>query len=980
MIPLNVKIRGYRSFDETEVNLKDLGGAVISGENGAGKSTLIEAILWCWFGESRSGSRSHDRVVRIGRQEASVTVEFEAAGEKYKVTRTRSTKGRGKSTLEFYRLDGQDLAGAGAWTPLTGKNATGDEDDGATQAAIQKALGISYDTLVNGPVILQDDADRFTRAKPEERREVLRAILRLDEYKVLAGQARGRATACTTQADLRRRDLDAEGNPEGELEMACDGLAQRRAAQTATDEAVVRFESAAETSKDAAREARTKQDAQAAALARRPALQDALAEAGVVLAGAQGEVRRLEATLAEAAEVRAAADERVPALETQEAAAAQAVSDAGANAEKRKALEARKAELVESYQTTKRRRDAARAEAEGIEAATLLAGMVESRTTILGDVQTDLEKTKTAVTEARRSSTEAIAAQAAVDSHPEVSDAQAQATRAAAQASEKAEAANTANANLLRATSAHTTAAGDLRYRRGDVERIEQEIAALVKRTGLLTAVPCTKSASGWLPHEATTPEALTTRNDLAGTCPLLADARGAAAQVTEKRKALDEARGDVERLEQAKRDAECVENDAQKLRNAAVEHARLTKEESERAARAVSEIRSRIAATLRTASEAAARRLREAETRHEEAQAALTEAQEALAASKNAQTTLESKRAAQARAAEEQTALDGITRQGETVRDEIAALPPASDQTALQRTLDTVRRDLGAAREMAAKIHTVESAEEQIGPARARVTKAEEGEREAQRALDECREDPALALEVTRTAQAAQEAAQALQQARAAATTAAQAVTRAEGEVERLKKAVEARATKRGEVERLAADAASWTQTAQALEIAAVILIERAIPIIEAQANRILQRISSRGMRLTLNTQRANKTTEGVRETLDVIVQDAVGMRPYEDFSGGEKFRINMALRLGLARLLADREGVPVEFLVIDEGGFGALDPDGIGAMKEVVSALQTDFRLILLVTHIPDVADCLPRLLRVRQNGNGSVIEVAA
>lgn len=84
------------------------------------------------------------------------------------------------------------------------------------------------------------------------------------------------------------------------------------------------------------------------------------------------------------------------------------------------------------------------------------------------------------------------------------------------------------------------------------------------------------------------------------------------------------------------------------------------------------------------------------------------------------------------------------------------------------------------------------------------------------------------------------------------------------------------------------------------------------------------------------------------------------------------------MALRLGLARLLADREGVPVEFLVIDEGGFGALDPEGIGAMKEVVAALQQDFRLVLLITHIPDVADCLPRLLRVRQTGAGSTIEV--
>ena len=57
-----------------------------------------------------------------------------------------------------------------------------------------------------------------------------------------------------------------------------------------------------------------------------------------------------------------------------------------------------------------------------------------------------------------------------------------------------------------------------------------------------------------------------------------------------------------------------------------------------------------------------------------------------------------------------------------------------------------------------------------------------------------------------------------------------------------------------------------------------------------EEEANRILEGISTTGMRLELRTEKANKSNKSVRDTLDIIVFDIAGERPIELYSGGEK------------------------------------------------------------------------------------------
>ncbi len=168
-------------------------------------------------------------------------------------------------------------------------------------------------------------------------------------------------------------------------------------------------------------------------------------------------------------------------------------------------------------------------------------------------------------------------------------------------------------------------------------------------------------------------------------------------------------------------------------------------------------------------------------------------------------------------------------------------------------------------------------------------------------------------------------------------------------------------------------------------------LLIEQALPEIEASANRILDQLSKGNMSLTFATQRErkNKKEEGVIQTLDILLTDASGTREYELFSGGEAFRINFAIRLALSQALAKRSGARLQTLVIDEG-FGSQDADGRQRLIEAINqVMQTDsqpegdnpvsdIRKILVITHLDELKDAFPARIEVEKTDKGSALQV--
>lgn len=162
--------------------------------------------------------------------------------------------------------------------------------------------------------------------------------------------------------------------------------------------------------------------------------------------------------------------------------------------------------------------------------------------------------------------------------------------------------------------------------------------------------------------------------------------------------------------------------------------------------------------------------------------------------------------------------------------------------------------------------------------------------------------------------------------------------------------------------------------------------IIEQAIPEIEDEANRLLEKLTEGRMKVTFDTQRETKTKvagiDGKKEhatveTLDIIISDEMGERPYEMYSGGETFRVNLAIRLAISKLLTHRAGAKLQFLVIDEG-FGTQDAPGRARLVEVLDTIKNDYEKILIITHLEELKEEFPTRIEVNKGASGSTFEI--
>ena len=92
-------------------------------------------------------------------------------------------------------------------------------------------------------------------------------------------------------------------------------------------------------------------------------------------------------------------------------------------------------------------------------------------------------------------------------------------------------------------------------------------------------------------------------------------------------------------------------------------------------------------------------------------------------------------------------------------------------------------------------------------------------------------------------------------------------------------------------------------------------------------------------------------------------IVDDG---EPQPVISGGEEDIANLALRLAISQMIAERAGQPLSMLVLDEI-FGSLDEERRGAVLDLLRNLADRFPQVILVTHIESVRDGFDRVIRL-------------
>jgi len=161
-------------------------------------------------------------------------------------------------------------------------------------------------------------------------------------------------------------------------------------------------------------------------------------------------------------------------------------------------------------------------------------------------------------------------------------------------------------------------------------------------------------------------------------------------------------------------------------------------------------------------------------------------------------------------------------------------------------------------------------------------------------------------------------------------------------------------------------------------------LMIENVLPQLEAETNQLLARLSANQLHVQFITQKAGRSGRATKkatkmiDTLDILIADARGTRPYETYSGGEAFRINFAIRLALARLLAQRAGAALQLLIVDEG-FGTQDQEGCDRLIAAINAIASDFACILTVTHMPYFKEAFQARIEVSKTQNGSHLSLS-
>jgi len=151
--------------------------------------------------------------------------------------------------------------------------------------------------------------------------------------------------------------------------------------------------------------------------------------------------------------------------------------------------------------------------------------------------------------------------------------------------------------------------------------------------------------------------------------------------------------------------------------------------------------------------------------------------------------------------------------------------------------------------------------------------------------------------------------------------------------------------------------------------------LIQTTIENIEEETNNIIS-LFDPNMLIRFETEKVTKSTKQARGTLDIKIVTGSHERFYEMYSGGQKYRIDFAIRIAMSKVLSLQAGSPLELLVIDEG-FGTQDMAGLESIVQVINKLQ--FPKIIIITHIDTLRNALPSNVHFFQEDGSTTFTIA-
>ena len=962
MIPHKLSLQNflsYRAFQEP-LDFSQMHLAVLIGQNGHGKSALLDAMTWALWGKARAAD---DALMHLGSAEMQVDFEFRLGEQLYQVERKRHRRGKtSKPRLDLFIWDEAESR----WQPLTESTIT------ATQRKIESILRMDYDTFEHTAFLKQGEADAFTTATPGKRKSILGKVLNLAQYDRYASRAREQARALQREVDGlqgRIQELGEELSREQDYEEAVK-RAEMAALQARLDRdasaraaAEARLTLQALESKQEAREklarrvARARQEheqttAERERLGRRVAALQELLTNKETIAEQYQQWRAAQEEDARWNQILAA----LRPLEQEAQTLVRAIDQARAALEKDLALKQRRLQEAEEAAAALPEM-AARLAALQEETAALeeMAAKEKSLGERLAALKVELAQTRADLAQQEKllaALPELMARQEALQEEVATLERLEQEQQAR---TERLSALRVQNQQLQRELKRLQEEAEALKERRAMLERGETDACPVCQR-------PLGEAGRAHVLQEY--------EQELTRLRQAYSNARTALKTLAEEEQALQEARRQaaqaLQRLPGLRNQMAALQA---RLQSDGGDEASLTEQ--------TAALQARLAA------------LQQEQRQLQQEREALSSMLAPLPGLRRELAGLEN-RLAEARRRE--SLLDGLRTQVRALqtRLESGVQPDLQEKlAAVQAQLAKLDYDEDAhrqARTLQAQLQDAADLWRRLADAEARLP----DESAALARIEErWRREAATLAEDEAELEALEETLAGLDEARSAWRLARETAEEAHRTWEENHAALAAARQKlaslagvRQQRQRLDAELTgvkNRMRRYQMLEKAfgrdgvQAMIIEAALPELETEANRLLARLSEGRMNVRLETQREKKTG-GVKEALDIIISDELGSRPYELYSGGEAFRVDLALRIALSRLLARRAGAALQTLFIDEG-FGTQDAQGRENLVEALHMIKDEFALILVITHIDELKDQFPVRILVEKTEAGSV-----
>jgi DNA repair protein SbcC/Rad50 len=1001
MIPHQLTLTNFLSYRETAtLDLHDIHLACISGLNGAGKSTILDGITWALFGQSRSKSDDDivNRIAASNGHAAEVEFVFELEGSVYRVIRRKQA--RRTSELELQIRSGEEAVG---WRTIT------EARQKETQLALNQLLRMNYEIFTNASFLLQGEADEFTTKTPDKRKQILSEILgvsRWEGYKALATEKRKETETDVTLIARQMADIELELTEESERRQALEFAVSHEQSLIAQLEAQEKLRAQISQTRLMADQQRQLIERLTSDLARsKGKLQQIEADQ----AGRQAELTQYQQIMEGRREIEQRYEEWQR-LEVQLSVWQEKSDTFNLLLSERRPHEMTVAAVKAGLEQQQRELETQRE-------------MVESVTVEKEQLVAKLSTDQALLTELKAQITE-LAAQ-----RREWEDVRSELLRL--------------EAEWQLWDQEHTQLIGQrrqidqLRQEQSGIatekQAAEEKLALIMAELASLTrdeqVLADKRAAQSALKAEQTALFDLmqkqkeridrlqvADREAAEHTCPLCGQEMSEEHRAGVLKQLESEGKGQGDRYRANKANLEELESEIKSLREAIQRRQVVEKERNvfqQRATRAearlsetdatltkwdnspnpvrLSELELNLADQSKVDDlrhrlvqlEPASRKLEALEAQKQQTQSAIFVVEARLSQIdiflkdwEEVKSPLLKKVSGQLSdgnyAAEAFAALREIEGQLETI-----GYDPAAHQSARVRRgelMDAVERHrLLQSAEAAVKplTETLADLERRHHENEARITELVNEQNAAEQFLEE--------LEAAATDwQMVEKGVLDLREEVAIAGRAVGAARQRVDVLEALRRNItELLKEKRSGEQRVALlkelEQACGRRGVQAL------LIESALPEIEDYANQLLEELSGGEMQVKFETQRELKTSSNQAETLDIKISDGTGERPYENYSGGEKFRVNFAIRLALSQILARRAGARLKMLVIDEG-FGSQDMQGRQRLVEAINAVQDDFACILVITHIDELRDKFPVRIEVEKSARGSEIQVIA